>query len=125
MSIFTVAFIISIALPLLCLQQLWCQNRHQDRWKSKAINVNIALFLIVLFIQIVCEALLAHFGHIEWIKYVSSLFVITRIGYLIYLYRLRTLITELNKPLTILILIGYWSNLILWLVVLTRLMLKF
>jgi len=117
MSVFIFALIIAIILPLTCL--------YITKFQIKEINTKISLFLLLLLVQIICEGLLAYFDNIDLIKYVSAFFVLTRLIYIIYLYRFKFLLAEINKKSYYLVSLTYWLNFIFWTFVINRLILKF
>jgi len=117
MSVFILATIIAIILPIMCLSK--------TRVLSGGINTKIIFFLALLFIQIIVEGILAYYEYAYLIKYISAMFVLSRLIYIIYLYRFKNAISETSPFSYYLISITYWSNFIFWLFILHRLILKF
>jgi len=116
MSIFVVAFVIGFILPIgvLLLTKKTCRILH----------IQAITFIGILLVQIASEALLASSGFSYLIKYSSAVFVSFRLIQLGYIYQLSSELKVFSQQRRMIILFTYWLNICLWLVVLSRLIVK-
>ena len=114
-SIFIIAFIIGLVLPILCLG---------ISWQQRDLRLHGIFFIALLLVQIISEALLARFNLLPVIKYSSAVFVLLRILYLAYLFRLKALLTTFRDSNRFIMVLSYWANCLLWPLILLRLISK-
>ena len=117
MIVFISAFFAGIVLPLVCAYFIW---RPEPK-----LRLHLVVFVIILAIQIIGEALLSSNALTHFIKYFSACFVGVRIAHIILMYKLSRLSFFPNKTFRLLFFTTLAANSLVWPIVFIRLINKF